>query len=112
LLLVLLAAAAPVAASAEARHPALALVSRAPLTVRGAEFRPREAVHVSFSAGGQTKVVFVRATRTGTFVASADVPVSRCSALRIVAVGMLGSTAVAHLPQPACIPARAPGANP
>lgn len=112
LLILLLAAALPPLAAAQSRHPSLTITSRSPLVVRGTAFRPREAVRVTVYAGGQTKIVNVRATRTGTFVATADVPVDRCSGLRIVAVGKLGSRVVAHLPQLACMPAVAPYASP
>jgi len=111
-LLAIVAAASPLVASAQVRQPTLSLVSRSPLTVRGAEFRARERVHVVFYAGEQTKVVFVRATPTGTFVASADVPFTRCNGVRIVATGLLGSRAAVRLPQPACMPLVHPGASP
>lgn len=111
-LILILAAALPALAAAQVRRPTLSLTSRSPLTVRGAQFRSHEAVHVVFYSGEQTKVVFVRATRTGTFVASADVPATRCNGVRIVATGVLGSRAAVRLPLPMCMPVVMPGATP
>jgi hypothetical protein len=92
-------------AGATSRPPALTLAAQLPrIVVHGSGFHPRERVTVI--AGLRT--VHVRATRLGSFVVDTGLTVSRCTAPLVRAVGALGDAALLKLPQPACMPARAP----
>ena len=79
------------AAAATADRAALRVTSRAPLTVRGAQFAPRERVSVVATAEGVHKRTVV-ATRTGTFVVKfSTVRLDRCDRLVIRATGRRGN---------------------
>jgi hypothetical protein len=95
------------AAAATSALPALQLVQQQPPVVSGSHFRHAERVTVTFGVGGQRFVRIVRATRTGTFSASAAAGVlDRCGdQLLVVAVGRLGSRATVKLQLPLCPPA-------
>lgn len=86
------------------KRPTLNLVKRAPLTVRGTNFKARERVRVT-AVRRQWRA---RATLRGAFVLTLS-GVDRCSWVRVVAVGDEGSRATLKaLPAPACPPARSP----
>jgi hypothetical protein len=95
------------AASAGARTaPALRLLDRAPLSVRGEHFAPRERVLVTVR-GAASATRTIRTGAAGTFVATfQDVAASRCDMVRVVAVGAAGGRAqLKLLPPPMCMPA-------
>jgi hypothetical protein len=100
-----LLAASIVAASGAAapQLPALHVAERAPLTLQGTHFRPRERVRLTVYA--TSKVVrALRASPTGAFTTRFDLYLGRCASFRAVAVGLGGSTAqLKLLPLPACI---------
>jgi len=88
--------------AARAARPALHLVGKGPLTVRGEHFRSRERVRVS-TAG---KAVRAKASAGGLFVVTIR-GVTRCDAVRVLARGSAGSYAVVKLlPLPACAATR------
>ena len=91
-----------VGASAESStRPTLRLLDRAPLTVGGRHFAPRESVTVRRGA----RIRVTRANRSGSFVLVLGGHVDRCNAVRVVAVGSGGSRAILKiLPSPACPP--------
>jgi hypothetical protein len=101
-LIVLLAAAAPAAA---ASRPALHLVSRVPVVVRGAGFRHHERVTVTYAG----RRVRVSTTSTGRFTARFPLG-DRCSSGRVIAVGHAGERAILYIPPALCPPA-APGSS-
>jgi len=86
----------------DTRRPVLRITDLAPLTVRGANFRPGERVKLLVNAG--TPVVrAVRAGERGRFVARLGVRLdaSSCSAV-VQAVGAAGSRAMVDLARPGC----------
>jgi hypothetical protein len=88
--------------SSRAGRPSLHIVRAAPLTVRGAHFRPRE--HVRVRAGANA--VRTSASAEGLFVVTIR-GATRCDSVRVLARGSAGSYAVVKLlPPPACQPAR------
>lgn len=97
------------AGSAEAKKvPAsLRIVSQSPVSVRGAHFVPSERVRVTAVASGTLRRTVV-ANRFGTFTATFDKAVDRCSGLFVRAAGSRGTLAVAKLPQMMCMPQRSP----
>jgi hypothetical protein len=105
--LVLPASAAGVGAGSEAKRvPALRLLDRQPLTLRGKSFLPRELVRVTVTTDGKSTVKRIRATATGTFTANfVAVELDRCSGALVVASGLRGSQARLKVAQPACPPA-------
>jgi hypothetical protein len=107
LTLVLPASTAGVAPAAEStRVPALRLLDRQPLVLRGKSFLPRELVKVTVATDAQRSVKRLRATSTGTFTATfVAVELDRCSGMLVVATGSRGSQARLKMPQPACPPA-------
>lgn len=94
------------AAAATSARPVLRLAQSQPPIVSGSHFRHAERVKVTFDVGAQRFVRFVRATRTGSFTASAaDGVLDRCGdQLLVVAVGRLGSRASVKLQLPDCPP--------
>jgi hypothetical protein len=104
--LALPASAACVSLGSESKPvPALRLLDRQPLIVRGKSFLPRELVRVTVTTEGQRSVKRIRAGATGTFTANfVPVELDRCSGLLVVAAGSRGSQARLKLPQPACPP--------
>jgi hypothetical protein len=97
-----------VPAMAGAPAPALRLVAKDPLTVRGAHFKAHERVRVTAYVAAAKYSKRVRATTVGAFKVSFDVPTAfdPCvESLRITAVGARGSDAALKLPQRACPPA-------
>ena len=86
--------------AAAARHPALSLVKRVPLEVRGTGFGAHEMVRVSSGPAH----VRVRSSARGAFVASLPVSV-RCSGRRVLAIGSGGQRAVLRIPPMLCPPA-------
>ncbi len=90
---------------ASQKRPALRLVDRQPLILKGVRFKARERVRVVVEAADGEMVRVVRARVTGSFVASfGDVVFDRCTGLRVVATGARGSRASLKLPKPACPP--------
>ena len=102
--LALPASAAAVGAGEESKRvPALRLLDRQPLVVRGKSFLPRELVRVTVTSDGQRSVKRIRAGAAGGFTAVfVTVVVDRCSGVLAVAAGSRGSQARLKLPQPAC----------
>jgi hypothetical protein len=84
----------------------LRLASFAPLTIRGAGFRSREAVRVDLFGTSSARRRTV-ASATGSFTVRFDgVAATRCDLVRAIAVGARGSRAgLKYLPSPACMPA-------
>jgi hypothetical protein len=87
----------------------LALVRKAPLTVRGEHFRPSERVRLRVMLHRRTAAT---AGPQGSFVASFQTPMTRCDRVRVIAIGSEGSHAVLKLlPPPACIAATTPASS-
>jgi hypothetical protein len=85
-----------------ASRPSLIVVRKAPLSVRGSDFRPGEAIRVT--AGRRT--VRTKANENGYFIVTIR-GASRCDVARVLARGSAGSYAVVKLlPSPECLPAR------
>jgi len=104
LLAVVAAAFAGVAMTAEQRSPALRLVDRQPLVVRGTGFRPSERVRVTVAADGDGATRRLRAGARGGFSANfTPMTLHRCDALFASAVGDSGSRAKLKA-QPQCPP--------
>jgi hypothetical protein len=76
------------------------------VTVRGDHFAPRDRVRLTVTSDGEVKRVAVRATANGSFRALLEtMTVDRCSMVRVVAVGGMGSrTQLKMLPPPMCMP--------
>jgi hypothetical protein len=96
------------ATSSGSIRPALALVDRQPLTIRGRGFHPYERVRVVVDA--QLRAAkSVRATRSGAFtVRFATVNVAQCGGVFATARGRAGSVARLKIPVPACQPTTQP----
>jgi hypothetical protein len=93
------------AATDAGRRPALQLIDRQPLTLKGSRFRARERVRVTVTLNDHAYVRWTRASRPGTFaVRFGDVHVDRCSGFIARAIGNGGSRASYKLPQPLCPP--------
>jgi hypothetical protein len=105
--LVLPASAAGVGVGTQVKRvPALRLLDRQPLVLRGSSFLPRELVRVTVTTEGQRTMKRIRATATGTFTANfVPVELDRCSGALVVAAGLRGSQARLKVAQPACAPA-------
>lgn len=97
LLLALVILAGLAAPAFSATRTALHLVSRAPLEVRGAGFRPHERVIVRAA----TFQVRVRSSSLGRFTAKFPFG-DRCSGGRVVAAGRHGQSAVLYVPPVLC----------
>jgi hypothetical protein len=69
LLATLAAVAATTSSSAQVARPALTLVQRAPLVVRGAHFRPGESVRLTAAYGARSATASVTTTRRGVLIA-------------------------------------------
>jgi hypothetical protein len=83
------------AAGAQARRPALALASLAPLTISGRDFGPREVVLLTYlPSAGSSRVVGARATKQGRFRAVFKLRLGRCDSFTVRASGTRGSRAV------------------
>jgi hypothetical protein len=96
-------------ASATPLRAHLTIASQNPIVVAGSGFAKREHVRVTV----RTDVAVAKnvvATRRGTFrVTFSDVSrQDRCSGVSVRAVGSRGTLALAKLPQPMCMPQRAP----
>jgi hypothetical protein len=91
--------ASTVAARPEAAaRPALKMIKRVPLTLRGTNFEPAERVRIT-AAGRNWRL---RARPRGTFVVVMR-GIDRCDTVRVIAVGDEGSrTILKILPSPAC----------
>jgi hypothetical protein len=94
------------AAASSTTSPALRLVSKTPLTVKGLHFKARESVRVTLYAGGRTTRI-VRTSAVGSFAASfQDVDLDRCGVGYLVwARGHFGDRASLKIPLPECPPA-------
>ena len=81
--------------------PALTVGTLFPLTIRGAQFRPRERVTVTV-AGERTLRKSVQASRSGRFAVSFTIRLPRCGAVLVRARGTQGSRASYEVPRPDC----------
>ncbi len=101
-----LVAVAPAATAARveatAATPALRLVQKVPLKVRGLNFKRSERVRVVAVYRDTTYTRIVRASTTGTFVATFIVEVNLACGLEVRGVGAGGSRAVIKLPERFC----------
>ena len=96
----------PCAAAAAGARPALRLVQAQPPIVSGSHFGRGERVKVTFDVGAARYVRLVRASRIGTFSASAaSGSLDRCGdQLLVVAIGLRGDRASVKLQLPDCPP--------
>jgi hypothetical protein len=98
----LLVTAASAIGAVDARRPSLLVTDLAPLTVRGANFKPSERVKLLVNAG----TPITRAVRTGTrgrFVARLGIRLDATSCSVVVqAIGAAGSRALVDLSRPGC----------
>jgi hypothetical protein len=83
---------ATVASGSFSGRPALRLVDRSPVVVRGTGFEAAEHVSVSLSVGTRS-VRRAQATETGTLVVRFGVSLGRCARYSIQAFGSAGSRA-------------------
>jgi hypothetical protein len=91
---VLVALAVASVASAElSRQPAVAVVDRAPVTIRGTGFGTRERVLVTVTSGILRAMQRTRATYRGSFVVSFDALRLPCAGGTVVATGARGHVA-------------------
>lgn len=79
--------------TAAAQRPALRVLTREPLAVRGTGFRPAEKVRLTALGGIKRRVGQTTADQRGTFKASFRLGADRTSNLVVAAVGSLGSRA-------------------
>jgi hypothetical protein len=89
--------------------PHLRLLDRAPLTLKGTNFRARERVRVTVTTtDAQTRTV--RTSRAGSFIAQFDgVTIGRCGGLSVRAVGARAEQATLKVLQsPDCAPGLGP----
>jgi hypothetical protein len=111
-LIVLLAglALATGAGAATLTHASLRLKTLHPLTVHGSRFAPGEHVRLTLKSAGKRQARRVTASSAGVFSVTFDaIPVDRCSAFVVTALGSRGGTAtLRHPPLPQCAPARSP----
>jgi hypothetical protein len=104
LLAVVAAAGAGAGMTADQRSPALRVVDRQPLVLRGTGFRPSEQVRLTVSAGEDSATRRLRAGARGAFSTSfARMALHRCDDLFASAVGESGSRAKLKA-QPQCPP--------
>ena len=90
--------------SATSREPAMKIVDRAPLTLRGTGFAAGERVRLVVRVPGRVQKR-VTASRRGIFVAAFNkAAYNRCSGLTAFAIGSRGSRARLLLPAPVCPP--------
>jgi len=90
----LAAAGAVTAATRSPASPALQLVDRSPLTVRGAHFKLRERVRVTASTDENTAIQVTRTTRHGVFsVDFGTFAENPCATITIKAAGAKGDGA-------------------
>lgn len=83
-----------------AARPSVKVLKRVPLTLRGSHFRRGERIRIS-TAGRSWRL---RATPTGTFVATLR-GIDRCNSVRVLVTGDEGSRVVVKiLPSPLCPP--------
>ena len=94
LLATLAAVAATTSSSAQVGKPALTLVQRAPLVVRGTHFRPGEAVRLTAAYSGHHASASVTTTRRGVLVARfARFTAAECLRTVVRAAGRTGDRA-------------------
>jgi hypothetical protein len=88
--------------AADARNPSLRITDLSPLTVQGANFKPRERVKLLVNVGMPLSRA-VRAGSRGRFVARLGVHVDAgaCSAV-VQAIGAAGSRALVDIARPGC----------
>jgi hypothetical protein len=83
------------ATGAVPRRAALQLETTAPLVVSGRHFGAGESVLLTYAAaGGTSRVIGIRATRTGAFEASFPLRLGRCDSFTVRAAGLRGSRAI------------------
>lgn len=87
---------------ADAKRPTLRITDLAPLTVRGANFKPGERIKLLVNAGKPLSRA-VKAGQRGGFVAKLGVRVEgACRAAVIQAIGVRGSRAMVDMTRPGC----------
>ena len=93
----------PAQGASSPRRASLKLGSVAPLVIGGKQFGARESVVVTYvaAADGTTRRVGLRAKRDGSFQASFELRLDRCTAFTVRAAGARGSRAVLQV-EPAC----------
>ena len=92
----------PAQGASSPRRASLKLGSVAPLVIGGKQFGAREPVVVTYIAADETtRRVGVRAKRDGSFKASFELRLDRCTAFTVRAAGARGSRAVLQV-EPAC----------
>jgi hypothetical protein len=98
-------------ASGVASRPALRLLDRDPVTVKGSGFRHRERVRVTV-VSNRSAVRVVRSSATGTFrvtFTGVSFAFDRCgNGWTVTARGARGDSATLKLPQPECPPQPGP----
>ncbi len=101
---VALAASAAGQSATSSRQPAMKIVDKTPLTLRGTGFAAGERVRLVVRVPGRVQTR-VTASRRGLFVAVfSRAGYNRCSGLTAFAIGSRGSRARLLLPAPACPP--------
>ena len=107
LLVIVTVAVLAAAAPARTELASLRVVAASPLTIAGSGFHSREHVRITATLGKATQTVGATATGLGTFrIRLSGLPLSqgRCDAIRVVAVGFAGTTAILkRLPSRACL---------
>ena len=93
----------PAQGASSPRRASLKLGSVAPLVIGGKQFGARGPVVVTYvaAADGTTRRVGLRAKRDGSFLASFELRLDRCTAFTVRAAGARGSRAVLQV-EPAC----------
>jgi hypothetical protein len=88
------------------QRASLRFAQTVPLHIAGSHFRAHERVRVTATVSAASSTRRVRASGRGSFVAVFTTGASRCSEVRVIAVGGGGSRAtLKRLPSPACLPA-------
>lgn len=110
----LVALVAPLSPSASTSpQPALGVLDKAPLVLRGTGFKPADRVSVSVVTESGRLVRVTRASRFGTFVVRFDTVVDACHGARAAtAIGRRGSRAAIVLARPLDRNCVAPGGAP
>ncbi len=88
---------AALAAGASASKPALQVIQRTPLKIRGAHFKLREHVRIAAASNSKSAVRTVRTTARGTFTVDLG---NWCDAVIVKAVGAKRDRATLVVPPP------------
>lgn len=94
----------PAAAARDAETPALGLLARQPLTIRGLHFQTAERVRVRVAFEGRTFSRTATATAAGRFTVRFRLSLGRCARFSVQAFGSEGSRArlLPTKPSPDC----------